>query len=202
MLIRLFVPESDKRTKEKEAGRASHWSERDCSACLVGCGAACGIIALWAIPQEKLDLGFAWSGRWSGWCLWYWLSVSGEGYLARSGTSRGTALPHARSNATQRGLSGVPLLGTWAGLMWMYQWVGKLPGGDVPDARPLMQIGSSIARRDWLSGRALIVSAAAGPATGLRGVVRPGRWRRWWRFTASTTVYGTVFLLRCKLALA
>ena len=34
------------------------------------------------------------------------------------------------------GLSGVPLLGTWAGLMWMYLWVSKLPGGDVPDAKP------------------------------------------------------------------
>jgi len=29
LLIRLFVPESDKWTKEKEAGKAAHWSERD-----------------------------------------------------------------------------------------------------------------------------------------------------------------------------
>ena len=29
LLVRLFVPESEKWTKEKEAGKASHWSERD-----------------------------------------------------------------------------------------------------------------------------------------------------------------------------
>jgi MFS family permease len=42
------------------------------------------------------------------------------------------------------GISGVPLLGTWAGLMWMYLWVTKLPGGDVADAKPLMQMSSSV----------------------------------------------------------
>ena len=42
------------------------------------------------------------------------------------------------------GISGVPLLGTWAGLMWMYLWVSKLPGGDVADAKPLMQMSSSV----------------------------------------------------------
>ena len=33
------------------------------------------------------------------------------------------------------GLSGVALLGTWAGLMWVYLWVGALPNGKDPDAR-------------------------------------------------------------------
>jgi MFS family permease len=45
------------------------------------------------------------------------------------------------------GLSGVPLLGTWAGLMWMYQWVGNLPSTgqlDPRDARSWLQISSSI----------------------------------------------------------
>src|SRR5204862_163582 len=42
------------------------------------------------------------------------------------------------------GLSGVPLLATWSGVMWMYQWVGKLPGGDVAEAKPLIQISSSL----------------------------------------------------------
>jgi hypothetical protein len=42
------------------------------------------------------------------------------------------------------GLSGVPLLGTWAGLMWMYQWVGKLPNGSAPDARATLQMVSAI----------------------------------------------------------
>jgi MFS-type transporter involved in bile tolerance (Atg22 family) len=42
------------------------------------------------------------------------------------------------------GLSGVPLLGTWAGLMWSYMWVDVLPGGDAKDAKPLMQMVSSV----------------------------------------------------------
>jgi SHS family sialic acid transporter-like MFS transporter len=145
MFIRLFVPESDKWTREKEAGKASHWSERDLLGVLVGCAAACGVIALWTDRAAALDLWLRLGGSAVG------LAVviigylyPARGYLARSG------LPLAARRRTlgrmllAAGLSGVPLLGTWAGLMWMYMWVGKLPGGDVPDAKPLMQISSSI----------------------------------------------------------
>ena len=40
-------------------------------------------------------------------------------------------------------LSGVPLLATWAGLMWMYKWVMVLPGY-TPDSKAWIQISSSI----------------------------------------------------------
>ena len=40
LFIRLFVPESEKWEKEKAAGKASHWSERDLIGVLIGCGAA------------------------------------------------------------------------------------------------------------------------------------------------------------------
>ena len=56
MVIRFFVPESEKWTREKEAGKASHWSERDLIGVVVGAAAAGGVIALWAIPPEKLAL--------------------------------------------------------------------------------------------------------------------------------------------------
>jgi MFS family permease len=145
MFIRLFVPESDKWTKEKEAGKASHWSERDLIGVLVGAAAACGVIALWAIPADKLDLWVRVVGSLVG------LVVVVVGYLypARGYLLRSGLPAHARGVTLRRmllaaGLSGVPLLGTWAGLMWMYMWVGKLPGGDVPDAKPLMQMSSSV----------------------------------------------------------
>jgi MFS family permease len=145
MLIRLFVPESDRWTKEKEAGKASHWSERDLLGVLVGCAAACGIIALWAIPAEKLD----WWVRVVGSLAGLVVVVLGYLYPARGYLSRSGLPPEARAMTLRHmllgaGLSGVALLGTWAGLMWMYQWVSKLPGGDVPDAKPLMQMGSSV----------------------------------------------------------
>ena len=62
------------------------------------------------------------------------------------------------------GLAAVPLLATWAGLMWMYLWVGELTGGTDPDAVPLTQISSSL-------------GAAAGSATGALLAARFGRRR-------------------------
>src|SRR5205814_4756316 len=73
------------------------------------------------------------------------------GYLmpARGYLSRCALSPEAKRRTLGRmllgaGLSGVALLGTWAGLMWVYMWVGKLPGGTHPDARAWIQICSSI----------------------------------------------------------
>ncbi|MCI0705373.1 MAG: MFS transporter [Planctomycetia bacterium] len=146
MLIRLFVPESDKWTKEKEAGKASHWSKRDLLGVLVGCAAACGVIALWALPTEKLDMWVRVVGSLVGLVV----VVVGylypaRGYLLRSGLS-----PEARGVTLRRmllaaGLSGVALLGTWAGLMWMYMWVNELPG-ETPNElrRAWLQVASSI----------------------------------------------------------
>ena len=145
MVIRLFVPESDKWTKEKEAGKASHWAETDLIAVLIGCAAALGVIALWAVEKDKLAFGVRVAGSVVGLVL----VVVGylypaRGYLRRSGLS-----PEVRRRTLGRmllaaGISGVPLLGTWAGLMWMYMWVSDLPNGKVYDAKPLMQMYSSV----------------------------------------------------------
>ena len=143
MLIRLFVPESERWMKEKEAGKASHWSGRDLFGVLIGAAAAGGVIVLWAV--RDLDLWIRAAGSAVG------LAVVIVGYLypARGYLSRSGLTDEARRNTLGRmllgaGLSGVPLLGTWAGLMWMYQWVGKLPGGDIADAKPIMQMVSSV----------------------------------------------------------
>jgi MFS family permease len=145
MFIRLFVPESEKWMRGKEAGAASHWSTRDLFGVLVGAGAACGVIALWALPDDRLDLWVRVAGSVVGLVV----VVGGylypaRGYLLRSGLPAPARRATLRRMLLAAGLSGVPLLGTWAGLMWMYMWVGKIPGGDVPDAKPLMQMASSV----------------------------------------------------------
>ncbi|HSQ56072.1 MAG TPA: MFS transporter, partial [Gemmata sp.] len=145
MFIRLFVPESDRWTREKEAGKASHWSERDLIGVLLGAAAACGVIALWAIPAGELA---GWI-RVAGSAVGLVVVVIGylypaRGYLTRSGLPLATRRLTLRRMLLAAGISGVPLLGTWAGLMWMYMWVSELPGGKDPDAKPLMQILSSV----------------------------------------------------------
>jgi SHS family sialic acid transporter-like MFS transporter len=143
LFIRLFVPESEKWEREKAAGRASHWSGVDLLAVLGGAAAAGGVVFLWSRKDVPLALQLA------GSLLGVVLVTLGylhpaRGYLRRCGLA-----PAARRETLGRmllaaGLSGVPLLATWSGVMWMYQWVGKLPHGDVPEARPVIQIASSL----------------------------------------------------------
>ncbi len=143
LFIRLFVPESEKWEREKAAGRASHWSGIDLLAVLGGAAAAGGVVALWA--RKDVPLAAQVGGSLVGVVL---VTLGylhpARGYLCRCGLD-----PAARRETLLRmllgaGLSGVPLLATWSGVMWMYQWVGKLPGGDVPEARPVIQIASSL----------------------------------------------------------
>jgi MFS family permease len=146
MVIRLFVPESEKWTQEKESGRAKQWSERDLVGVLVGATAAGAVIALWAAKELSLEVRIA------GSLVGLVVVVLGYLYPARGYLSRSALSAGARSTTLKRmllgaGLSGVPLLGTWAGLMWMYQWVGNLPSTgqlDPRDARSWLQISSSI----------------------------------------------------------
>lgn len=143
LFIRLFVPESEKWEREKEAGRASHWSEADLLAVLGGAIAAGGVVALWASKDVPL------AAQVGGSLLGVVLVTLGylhpaRGYLRRCGLDSAARRETLRRMLLAAGLSGVPLLATWSGVMWMYQWVGKLPGGDVPEARPVIQIASSI----------------------------------------------------------
>jgi MFS family permease len=142
LFIRLFVPESEKWAKEKESGAASHWAGRDLLGVLVGAAAALGVVALWAV---EVPLAVRALGSLAG------LAVVIGGYLmpARGYLSRSGLSPEAKRETLWRmllaaGLSGVALLGTWAGLMWVYLWVGKIPGGTAPDARAWIQISSSV----------------------------------------------------------
>jgi MFS transporter, SHS family, sialic acid transporter len=142
-VIRLFVPESEQWQKEKHAGRASHWSTPDLAGVLFGSLNACAVIVLWMHASWPLPLRIALTFAGLTNTLLGYLFPAYR-YLRRSG------LPAAqRQFALGRmllaaGLSGAVLLGTWSGVMWQYQWVGKLPGGGVPDARAVTQIWSSL----------------------------------------------------------
>ena len=194
LFIRLFVPESQKWTHEKEAGKASHWAERDLLGVLVGAAAAGGVIALWAADPDKIDLWVRIVGSLVGLVV----VVLGYLYPARGYLSRCGLTPEVKRETLLRmllaaGLSGVALLGTWAGLMWMYQWVGKLPGGDDPDAKPVLQIWSSI-------GAAIgcVVAAVLGGRLGRRPVYAALcllSLVAMVAFYRLNTEYGTVFLL-------
>ena len=194
MFIRLFVPESDKWTREKEAGRASHWSESDLIGVLIGAAAACGVIALWAIPAGQLD---GWI-RVVGSAVGLVVVVAGylypaRGYLRRSGLPASARRVTLRRMLLAAGISGVPLLGTWAGLMWMYMWVSKLPGGDIPDAKPLMQMISSVgAAIGCLVGALLCAPLGRRPVYAGMCVLSMVSMVA---FYSLNTEYGTVFLL-------
>lgn len=233
LFIRLFVPESEKWTREKETGAASHWSERDLLGVLIGAAAAGGVILLWGpvgwfeltdqtldklrhehVPETvlvainplkdqelsrselkqqldhvlntddlkhfqklivdsatpvPLNLGVRIAGTVVGLMIvivGYLVPV--RGYLSRSGLSREAKQETLLRMLLAAGLSGVPLLGTWAGLMWMYQWVGKLPNieaSHVQEAKAILQIVSSLA-----AALGCVLAALLGGSLGRRPV--------------------------------
>lgn len=144
LFIRLFVPESERWKKESEAGHASFWSNRDLIGVLVGALAAGGVVSLWAIPDLPIVVQAL--GSVAGLVvvlLGYLYPV--RGYLSRSRLPEFVQREQLRRMLLAAGLSGVPLLGTWAGLMWVYQWVNTLPSGKGDaDARPIIQMVTAL----------------------------------------------------------
>lgn len=141
LFIRLFVPESERWLREKEAGAASHWSSYDLLAVLLGAAVASGIIYFWAVdfdyairvPVTLIGLAIVTM------CYLY----PARQYLRRATADLGERRHILGRMLLGAGLSGVPLLGTWAGLMWVYPWVHKLTDGKVPGAVPTTQIVTS-----------------------------------------------------------
>jgi MFS family permease len=138
LFIRLFVPESERWVRE--SGKASGWSGKDLLVVLLGAVAAGGIVWVWAdafplAVQVAATLALA--------------AVAAGCYLfpARQFLKRTEPDAAKRSHTLKRmllaaGLSGVPLLATWAGVMWQYKWVATLTPD--PDAKPTVQVASSV----------------------------------------------------------
>lgn len=133
--IRIFVPESQRWQEERRQGRTSNWSPRDLGGVGIGVVGVLCLIFLWA---GKLDL---------------WLRIAGSvlvlaittlGFLfpvfrylqrtrASGDLSAGLSKPIGRM-LLGAGLSGIPLLVTWASTQWAPLWAEQLAGSEVPRA--------------------------------------------------------------------
>jgi len=152
LLLRLFVPESEKWQAEKKTGRVSNWSTRDLIGVLIGAIAATVMIYVWATDTTQWgDFGFDHTMTLRIFVSIACLIVVTAGYtypvrcyLRRVGLPAQERRRTLKTMLLAAGLSGVPLLATWSGVMWMYKWVGSASFPAPPEAIPLMQISSSL----------------------------------------------------------
>jgi len=152
LFIRLFVPESEKWTAVKKSGVASHWSSVDLLAILLGAIFGGGVLTLWVADPawflRNTGLPLNWTVRLVSTFLGLAVVTVCYLYPARQFLRRSGLSTTDRYNTLLRmllaaGLSGVPLLATWGGVMWVYNWVDQLAPGD-KDARPLTQAASAL----------------------------------------------------------
>lgn len=146
LFIRLFVPESEKWTSEQKAGTVSHWRTLDLLAVLLGAVVGAGVLSLWVVTVEDkaLPLWVRILGTLVG------VGVMTVSYLfpSRQYLIRANVPTAERKHLIGRmllaaGLSGVPLLATWGGVMWVYNLVDQIAPGD-KDGRPLTQASSAL----------------------------------------------------------
>lgn len=127
-LIRLFVPESEKWEGERARGSTTHWATTDLLGVVVGLSGPAMIVWLWT---GKFPLSWQIVGTIVG------LIIAALGYtwpvlryLQRQSVAHSSP-PGDASRTLGRmmlaaGLSGVPLVATWAGTQWAPAWVDKL----------------------------------------------------------------------------
>ena len=140
VFIRIFVPESERWLKEKAAGGTSHWAGKDLLAVVGGAAVACGLIAVWVV-----DLPYA--VRVPATLVGLVLVTLGYIYPARRYLSRAAVGAAEERHILGRmmlaaGLSGVALIGTWAGLQWVNPWVDSLTTDE--NAVPITQVVISV----------------------------------------------------------
>jgi MFS family permease len=141
LFIRLFVPESERWEKEKKSGATSHWSGWDLLAVLGGAAVATGVITIWVMD-------FPMALRIPATLIGLVLITLGYMFPAYRYLGRAMSGPGERQHILGRmllaaGLSGVALIGTWAGLQWVYPWAHYLTGKQMPNAVPYTQIVTS-----------------------------------------------------------
>ena len=141
LFLRLFVPESPRWEAARDEGRVKHWSRSDLVVILVGMAAGVGMVALWATPYSlavRVPLTLV------------LVATAGGCFLAPIGRFlEASAVPDAEVRRSLgrlvlgAGLAGVPLLATWAGVMWQYTFVHKLTDGRDPTAVPTVMLVSA-----------------------------------------------------------
>ncbi|HXT57238.1 MAG TPA: MFS transporter [Pirellulales bacterium] len=146
VLIRLFVPESEKWQKEHAAGGTSHWAARDLLGVVFGALGPCAIIYVWADEEASmpLRLGVTAIGLIAATVGYTYPVIR---YLQRAAlagreSSRDWRQPLGRM-LLGACLGGVALLGTWGSLQWATPWADELADG-MPQAKAYTQISSAI----------------------------------------------------------
>lgn len=120
LLIRLFVPESERWRQEHGRGATAHWATKDLLGVLLGSLGPGLIVVLWS---NEIALAWRISGTLAGMivaALGYSYPV--VRYLQREAAFSGRDAAHARQTIGRMllaaGLSGTALLGTWASAQW------------------------------------------------------------------------------------
>jgi MFS family permease len=131
LFIRLFVPESGDWRREQQRGRTSSWAAPDLLGVLVGALACAGIMLVWAADTGPVV-------RLSATAVGLTVVLAGyvypvERFMGRSGEGPASRRMIRDRLALGAGLSAVPLLATWASVMWTANWAGQL-GQQIGDA--------------------------------------------------------------------
>jgi SHS family sialic acid transporter-like MFS transporter len=143
--IRLFVPESERWTREKKTGSTTHWVTSDLAGVALGSLGALLVIWVWS-PAVSSQL---W--RTAGSVFGLTVAVLGYLYPVRQYLRRAEAANQVPSGSTGRitrlmllgtGLAGVALLGTWGSVQWAPKWASELSGDPTQFAKEYTQIAS------------------------------------------------------------
>ena len=163
-MIRLFVPESEKWTHERDRGATSHWANVDLLGVLAGSIASLAIIWAWSpagvspIPATVITLAGL------GVALVGFLHPVRR-YLARAEAAgmidRGEGRRVVKMMLFGAGLAAVALLGTWGSTQWAPRWAAQLEPDPAKHAKEWTLI--------WLSLGAITGTMAAALAAGRFG---------------------------------
>jgi MFS transporter, SHS family, sialic acid transporter len=146
LFIRLFVPESERWASEQKSGAVNHWRSADLLAVLLGAAVGAGVLTLWVVKFEDGEPPPLWvriAGTLVGvGVITVCYLFPSRQYLVRANLSAAERRHLIGRMLLAAGLSGVPLVATWGGVMWVYNLVDQIAPG-VADARPLTQASSA-----------------------------------------------------------
>jgi MFS family permease len=164
LLIRLFVPESEKWEAERDRGHTSHWANADLFGVLIGSIASVAIIWAWSPAGTKPVVATVITIAGLAVALVGFLYPVRR-YLARSEAAGSFTHTHNEGIVKMMifgaGLAAVALLGTWGSTQWASKWAVKL----APDPKLFAKEWTLF----WLSAGAIVGSMLAALAAGRYG---------------------------------
>lgn len=158
LLIRFFVPESERWQQEHGRGGTAHWATKDLLGVLIGSLGPGLIVVLWSSKGNPL----AWqiTGTIAGMILAiFGYSYPVVRYLQREAAFSGRAAAEAKQTLGRMllaaALAGTALLGTWAAAQWAPTWADQM-SGQLKGAKEQTQMWSAVGAIVGTIGAALI----------------------------------------------